>query len=363
MKDIEEIKVQKSLENDLRVLDLSLFKMNKKRYFALAPGAMQRVMKIVSLESPDDDVLIPVSDDTTSEVLTTFEMNNKHYIATSGKKQVDIWDIEKKAIEYSLEGHEHKIRSLIVYENNGKLFLITGSFDFSIKVWDLSARSCVATLEGHSHWVWSLALYEKDNVTFLASGDYGKTIKLWDLTSYTCTSTLEGHSKAVMSLTTFYKDGKPFLGSGSFGEIKVWDLSSNQLVKTLNRKRWCYALTTLEIDGELHLLSGGDDGHIKVFNTDNFKLERTLLNPIPTDDELPDSFIENIDVRVLDTFFDEEKNLSYLVSGYWDGSIILWNDEEAPAEDPLAHKFPVEEKPEDGTINWEKQRSFGFTGQ
>jgi len=355
MKDIKNLKVQKSVENDHRIMDLSLFKMNKKTYFAVAPGAMQRVIKIVSLESSDDAILIPVTDEI--EVLATFEMNNKHYIATPGKKQVDIWDIEKKAIEYSLEGHEYKVQSLIVYENNGKLFLITGSVDFSIKVWDLSTRSCVATLKGHSHWVCSLALYEKDNVTFLASGDFAKTIKLWDLTSYTCTSTLEGHSKEVCSLTTFYKDGKPFLGSGSLGEIMVWDLSSNKLVKTLKFSRWAFTLKTLEVQGEIYLLSGGDVGHIKIYNTDSFKLEETLLNPIPTDNDLPDSFIENIDVRVLDTFFDDETKLSYLVSGYWDGSIILWNDEEAPAEDPLAHKIPVEEKPKDGTINWEKQRT------
>ena len=36
--------------------------------------------------------------------------------------------------------------------------------------------------------------FKPDNPNFLVSGSYDKTIKMWDITSGSCVSTLTGHS-------------------------------------------------------------------------------------------------------------------------------------------------------------------------
>jgi len=307
---------------------MEAFKMNKKTYIAMAPGAMLRVIKIINLLEPSEDAIVIPTGESTIEILTTFEMNNKYYIAAnSHTSKIDIYDIESKAVEYSLEGHTAKIRSLIMYEDNGKLFLISGSYDMTIKVWDVSAKSCVATLEGHKHWIWSLALYKKDNVTCLASAGYDSVVKIWDLASFTCTSTLTGHSRSVLSLTTFYVGDKPFGASGSFSEIKIWDLSSNTLVATLDKHpRWIYTLKALVIQNEPYLLSGGDDGLIRFWSVDSLKGSVKLAKTLKHDNIKMEGDELN-DVRVLDTFMDDENKVPYLVSGHWLGDIYLWNDE------------------------------------
>jgi WD40 repeat protein len=73
--------------------------------------------------------------------------------------------------------HSNDINSLIFSHSSD--FLISGSFDNSIKIWETSDWSCKRTLNEHNYIVYVLSLIPGSNGDFVsASGD--STIKFWN---------------------------------------------------------------------------------------------------------------------------------------------------------------------------------------
>jgi WD40 repeat protein len=73
--------------------------------------------------------------------------------------------------------HSEYVTSLIFTPSSD--YLISGSFDYSIKIWETSDWSCKRTLKEHNNWVNSLSLIPGSNGDFVSvSGD--STIKFWD---------------------------------------------------------------------------------------------------------------------------------------------------------------------------------------
>ena len=148
---------------------------------------------------------------------------------------------DKQKVELVVEtGHPEAVRS-VAFSPNGKT-LITGSRDNTVKLWDITSGRELKTLSGHSDSVLSVA-FSPDGKT-LGSGSSDKTVKLWDSASgrevitllgrsSTGTFYLDGHSEAISSVT-FSPDGKT-LASGSFDRtIKLWDIRSGSVLRTLS---------------------------------------------------------------------------------------------------------------------------------
>jgi WD40 repeat protein len=73
--------------------------------------------------------------------------------------------------------HSDCVTSLIFSHSSD--FLISGSYDKSIKIWETSDWSCKRTLKEHNNWVNSLSLIPGSNGDFVsASVDF--TIKFWN---------------------------------------------------------------------------------------------------------------------------------------------------------------------------------------
>ena len=82
---------------------------------------------------------------------------------------------------------------------------------------DMSDSVCATcqVLEGHLEAVLALAVGD----TFLVSGSYDTTVRFWDLETLCCVRKCEGHKDAVRVLAVV--DDKVFSGSYD-GTIGVW---------------------------------------------------------------------------------------------------------------------------------------------
>ncbi|KAJ3007725.1 UNVERIFIED_CONTAM: hypothetical protein HDU68_003381, partial [Siphonaria sp. JEL0065] len=121
----------------------------------------------------------------------------------------------------TLTGHTYPLTSVAHYDD-GK-FIVSGSYDMTVKIWDTETGECLHTLVGHTLAVTSVAV--SSDGRFVVSGSYDKTVKVWDREvgfGKGQEQTLVGHTDAVNSVAVS-SDGR-FVVSGSNDKtVKVWD--------------------------------------------------------------------------------------------------------------------------------------------
>merc|ERR1711897_41844 len=84
-------------------------------------------------------------------------------------------------------------------------YLVSGSYDKTIKVWNMADNSLVATLTGHLNCIWSLTTFMSNDKVCVASGGYDGTIRIWELESFILIKTLSvSGSNTICSLNTLY---------------------------------------------------------------------------------------------------------------------------------------------------------------
>ncbi|MBL1179375.1 WD40 repeat domain-containing protein, partial [Pantanalinema sp. GBBB05] len=127
-------------------------------------------------------------------------------------------------------------------------------------------------LEGHSGQVLWLR-FSPDGKT-LASGSGDKTVKLWEVGSGKLIRTLIGHNSAVSSVE-FSPDSKTLTSGSADNTVKMWEVSSGKLIRTLTGHR-SYVISLGFSPSGKTLASGSDDKTVKLWDVETGKLIRTL---------------------------------------------------------------------------------------
>jgi F-box/WD-40 domain protein 7 len=132
----------------------------------------------------------------------------------SDDSTIRAWDTETLTCKAVLTGHEDNVRVLAT-GHGGKLF--SGSWDKTIRVWDGvgMGMNCIAVLEGHEEAVLALAVGEN----FIVSGSYDTSLRFWDVATWRCVRKCEGHDDAVRVLAA--DNGVVFSGSYD-GSVGIW---------------------------------------------------------------------------------------------------------------------------------------------
>ncbi|NIA10854.1 MAG: hypothetical protein GWP10_14285, partial [Nitrospiraceae bacterium] len=110
--------------------------------------------------------------------------------------------------------------------------------------------------------------------TLLASASYDDTVKLWNVNTGELVRTLQANSYYVKSVS-FSPDGT-LLASGSWDDtIKLWNVNTGEPVRTLEGQSSGVNSVSFSPDGTL-LASGSWDGTIKLWNVNTGMVVRTL---------------------------------------------------------------------------------------
>ena len=88
---------------------------------------------------------------------------------------------------------------------------------------------CQSTLKGHAEAVESIAI-SSDGQT-LVSGSWDKTIKIWNLTTSQLMRTLEGH-KSSLTCVALSQDGQILVSSSWDKTVKIWDFHTGEVKYT-----------------------------------------------------------------------------------------------------------------------------------
>jgi WD40 repeat protein/serine/threonine protein kinase len=164
----------------------------------------------------------------------------------------------------------------VEYARDGS-FIVSGSFDRTVRLWNVSDGSLRATLEGHERPVWGVAVHPDG--TRVASGGGDRTVRLWRVSDGVELQRGVGHEGAITGVV-WSPDGRLVATSSEDGTVRFWDAETMQerealraLVPRARSLCWSPDGSTLVVaadDGLVSVLRLGDptpvaklDGHVK----------------------------------------------------------------------------------------------------
>lgn len=215
---------------------------------------------------------------------------------------------ELKSKGLIIEGHFEKITSIVI--TSDKKYIISSSYDGTIRIWNYQNISQEFILEGHKDSVNSLALSVDDK--FLASCSDDKTVRLWDVNGRRLINVLNGHSAYVNSVfisynSKFIASGSGFIHNYTDISIRIWDLHNQkelQVIKGHKLKINCVSMT----HDSNYLISGSDDCQVRVWYVNKPRLRCKFKGHR--------SYITCVTVT---------KKSKYVISGSIDYTIRLWS--------------------------------------
>jgi F-box/WD-40 domain protein MET30 len=153
--------------------------------------------------------------------VTCLQFNRKYLMTGSYDSTIKIWRVDTGECIKTLTGHTKGVRSLVFDTQK----LITAGLDSTIKVWNYHTGQCISTYRGHDDAVVSVDFCNKT----IVSGSADHTVKVWHVDSRTC-YTLRGHTDWVNSVKIHPSSNTVFSASDDT-TIRMWDLENNQCLR------------------------------------------------------------------------------------------------------------------------------------
>ena len=149
-----------------------------------------------------------------------FSSDGEYLISASWDKTMRLWDLREGVSSGVFVGHENDVLS-VTFSQDGR-HIISGSRDRTVKLWN-TLNVCRHTFnDEHKDFISSVRFSPKQNATTFISGSWDKTVRLWDLAEPEKSKPLYGH-KEYVKCTEMSPDGSLFSSGGRDGLVITWD--------------------------------------------------------------------------------------------------------------------------------------------
>ncbi|ELT88931.1 hypothetical protein CAPTEDRAFT_142339, partial [Capitella teleta] len=150
--------------------------------------------------------------------------------------------------EKAIAGHSGSIKCVAL--DSKRKFVLSGSYDTSIRKWSMETGKCLKIFHGHRDTINCIQLHGD----MAASGSKDHTCKVWNIDSMECIHMFK-HKDAVTAVC--FSDDVCITGCAA-GKVKVWDMASGKLIKRLTGHQ--SGVTGIRFD-RWHIITAGRDGY------------------------------------------------------------------------------------------------------
>ena len=263
--------------------------------------------------SPDGEKIVIGSDQGNMGLYSQRDVQ-RIFIADSDKPDIEALETEEDSFEQTFTGYKssYPIQS-VKFSPNGE-YIVSGSFDRTLRLWDLEGNLINTPFMGHDQFVYSVA-FSPDGKRIASGGLDG--IRIWDTHGYTADKVFEAHQGEV-NVAIFNSDGNYIISGGDDGSLRLWDMKGN-LLDQKNSTNDENAITCLSSspDGK-YIVSGNFYKSLKLWT-----IKDKLLHQI---------FVVDQDSGINAVAFSPTENL--IASGGESGLITLWDLEGNPVDKP-----------------------------
>ena len=197
--------------------------------------------------------------------------DSKFILSSSYDNTLKVWDFQTGKCIMTLRGHSDGVTSCALSHNNK--YIVSSSDDKTLKVWDFVSGKCIMTLSGHLGAVNSCALSIDNKYIISASSD--NTLKAWDFDTGNCIMTLPGHSSLILSCA-LSQDNKYILSCSRDKTIKIWDFQTGTCIMTIEGHLDDVNFCAFSNDNK-YILSASDDCSLKVWDLQTGQCNMTLV--------------------------------------------------------------------------------------
>lgn len=259
--------------------------------------------RFVSLPAFQEDIakttLVVQSGHKDGITAVSFSPDGKYIVSGSFDKTIKLWDNKGNLIK-TFNRDPYSISSLAFSPESTT---IAAASNDGIELWNING-TLISSFKAHNNYISSL-LFSHDG-KYLISSSWDKTVKIWDIKGrIRLKETLSGHTDIVndIAITT----NNTYIASGSDDKtIKIRDFQGNE-IKTIADKGFGEIKTLAFDDSGDTIAAGTDDGRLILLKADG-----RVIRSINAHSDIVG------DLR----FIDRSKKI---ISSSWDGTIKFWD--------------------------------------
>ncbi len=214
---------------------------------------------------------------TSTVTSVSIDPNGKYFISCSSDKTIKIWDFKSRSLIRTI-GLDSYPKSIAIDP--------TGSFFVSseigiIKIWNLKKGNLIRTLDD-----WGPVAIDPAG-KYVISGSWDKTIKVWEVNTGKLLRVLRGHSDEITSVAV-NANGKYIVSGSKDSTVKVWDLNSGNFIRNFNSSSKKKSIDSVGIDPSgKYIVAGGRLNSLYVWNLNtglliqshNYWVESLIIDP------------------------------------------------------------------------------------
>lgn len=190
---------------------------------------------------------------------------------------IQAFDINSRAILKTWKEHKQPVW-VTNWHPSELTTLMSASDDTTVRLWDLPSDTSTMKFLGHQDYVRSGAFMPGQAERLVVSGSYDQTVRLWDPRVGEKAVMVFKHSAAIEAVLPM-PSGTTIVAA-SDNQISVLDLVAAKPVQLLRNHQKTVTSLALASNGT-RILSGGLDGHVKVFETSAWNVVAGWKYPSP----------------------------------------------------------------------------------